>query len=158
MNRTLRRIGRIAIPSLAFLPIVLVAMRLAGLIQNSFIFKLCAAALFPASFVAVVARYFLQNDRLAMAAGAVTAIAWSAFIAYLFHKLALLITAEDFSWSSFWVGLLLGSLPGALAGWRVWIRSYQQVSLPACSAGGALIGGIALGVYMGSRWSKALYH
>lgn len=153
---TLRRIARIALPLLAFLPGCILLLNAIGIIGDGPALNLSLIALLPALSLATLCKSFGYPGLMLPVVG-IAGLIWSAFIAAALRKFARLISAEDFSWADFWFGLVLGFIPGALMGWRAWIKIYKHASLPTCLVIGGLAGGIALGVYMGSCWSKARY-
>jgi len=153
---TFRRIARIALPAVAFVPIPVVALRSAGILGDCFVFRASLLALAPGVSLAALAKSFGAGN-YAFAVGVLGALAWLSFVAYALYRIGRLVTAEDFVWSDFLGGLLLGFIPGAIFGWRGWIVVYKSASLATCIVTGGLIGGVALGIYMGSCWSKTRY-
>jgi hypothetical protein len=135
----------------------IVALKEIGIITNCLIYRTSLVAIFPAVKYSARVKYSGGSGSAVMVAGVLVALAWSSFIAYALHRAARLVTADDFSWSGFWGGVVFGFLPGALVGCRVWIWIYQFASLTTCLVLGGLVGGFTLGVYMGSCWSKARY-
>jgi hypothetical protein len=153
---TLRRTGKVALPSVAFLPAIIVALRSAGILGDSFLVRASAATLRPAFSVASLLRPFGVAS-LAVGVGILVGLLWCGLLAYLLYRVARIVTAEDFEWYGFWSGMAIGFFPGALFGWRSWIRNYNSVSLLACITAWGIIGGTALGIYMGSYWSKTRF-
>jgi hypothetical protein len=152
----LRRTVRVVLPSLAFIPAGVVLLRSAGVLGDSVLFDASVVVLLPALSLSALVESF-GGGTYALAVATLAALVWCTFIAYALHRVARLAMADDFSWAGFCGGLVLGAIPGALVGWRAWIRLHNSASLATCLVGGALIGGIALGLYMGSCWSKTRY-
>jgi len=152
----LRRTGKVALPALAFLPAMIVALRSAGILGDSFLVRASTAALRPAFSVASLLST-VGGASLAVAIGILVGLLWCSLLAYILYKVALVVTAEDFEWYGFWSGMAIGFVPGALFGWRSWIRNYNSISLLASLIAWGIIGGAALGLYMGSYWSKTRF-
>ena len=141
-------------PSLAFLPAGILAVHLALGIDESALLKPAIFYHAPGFGLGALAKSFWGTQ-----AGSVMSIvgglAWATLIAYVLNEVARLITADDFSWPDFLVGFIIGTIPGALLGWRlIWIRFYKFINLPTSLIVGGAIGGVLLGIYMGACWSR----
>src|SRR5215475_5659541 len=94
VSQNLRQIGMIALPSCAFLPVVVVLLYSLGLLGDSFVLRACFVYLFPALGFATLGKV-LGGDRVALALAVVCALGWSSLVAYFLYRVARLLTAED---------------------------------------------------------------
>jgi hypothetical protein len=151
-----RTAAQLTIPSIAYVPLLVVAWHFIGLPIDDHWVRLATLALFPAVEVASLGSFYAGQSYSEISAAA-AAIAWSSIIAYLLYRIAHLLIAPDFDWRSFWGGMFIGFIPGAVLGWWIWVDVYELMDLPNTVIIAGLLFGTALGIRMGSCWSKARF-
>lgn len=153
----MRRPIRVLLPLVAFLPVLVVVLHHAEVLHDVFSITAAGWALLPAISGANLVKSFVGQPYAGLT-GLLLVVAWSSFIAYAFHKVALVITDTAFDWVSFRWGFVIGFLPGILLGWRLWINLAPQFTLVTCCLGGGSLGGALLGLFMGTAWIKSREH
>ncbi len=155
MNRRVKIISA----SLAYVPLVIAAVQLFGILRIKALEVAISIFYIPAlSLTRLVQMYGHHGIILPMLTLSLMAL-WSSLIAVMFWKIASACLAEDepdgkFDWPGFQARFFFGAIVGALGGWKIWIRSYQGkgdglevwMSLSKFMVAGAIIGGIAIGL------------